>query len=142
MDQERIAQQLATTWHEGQTDKSGQPYIAHPQRVAARVTGDGPKAVAWLHDVLEDTAATRHTLVQAGITDEVITAVEALTKRDGEAAEEYFARVRTHPWAVTVKHADLDDNTDPERVARLDPDTRERLRVKYERARTLLQGSV
>jgi hypothetical protein len=37
-----------------------------------------------------------------------------------------------------VKTADIDDNADPQRLARLDLATRERLTAKYETARQLL----
>jgi hypothetical protein len=46
--------------------------------------------------------------------------------------------VRADAWAVMVKTADLADNTDPERLERLDAATRERLTAKYKRARRLL----
>ena len=59
-DQGDRAKDIATKAHEGQVDKAGMPYIDHPRRVAERVAQvDGrPEAiaVAWLHDVVEDTA--------------------------------------------------------------------------------------
>jgi len=65
------AQALAEAIHEGQVDKSGQPYIDHVRRVVARtqellerhylkITVDLARlhdemiSVAWLHDVIED----------------------------------------------------------------------------------------
>ncbi len=35
-------------------------------------------------------------------------------------------RVADHPLAVVVKHADLDDNSDPQRLAVLPPDVADR----------------
>ncbi|WP_449374778.1 hypothetical protein [Arthrobacter psychrolactophilus] len=61
-----------------------------------------------------------------------------MTKRNGETAEDYFSRVRANPLARMVKAADLQDNTDPVRVARLDPATADRLRDKYAQASMLL----
>ena len=61
-----------------------------------------------------------------------------MTKREGEPVETYFERVRSNPWAVMVKTADIADNTDPGRVAELDAPTRERLQAKCARARKLL----
>lgn len=136
------ARSIATEAHAGQTDKTGHPYIGHPARVASRTAsaGGGELAVAtaWLHDVLEDTAVTAGDLLEAGIPGDVVRAVEALSKRDGEAPEAYFERVNAHRLAICVKHADLDDNTDPARVSQLDAPTRERLAGKYARARALL----
>ena len=57
---------MSKTWHEGQVDKAGQPYWAHPARVAQNLRSwpgfdelsddDKERALctAQLHDVLED----------------------------------------------------------------------------------------
>jgi (p)ppGpp synthase/HD superfamily hydrolase len=138
------ARVIATAAHAGQVDKTGHPYITHPERVAAKVSAlfpDAPAAVvaaALLHDVIEDTPVTAAELIAAGIPAPVVDAVNAVTKREGEPVEKYFERVRSNAWAVLVKTADIADNTDPERVAQLDPATRERLQEKYARARALL----
>lgn len=68
----------------------------------------------------------------------MVDAVDAVTKRSGEAVEDYFARVRADRLAVIVKTADLADNTDPARQAALDDATRVRLAEKYRRAYELL----
>ena len=138
------ARSLATAAHAGQVDKTGHPYITHPTRVSERVANLFPEApagvvaAALLHDVLEDTSTSAADLAAAGIPHTVIDAVAAVTKRDGEPVETYFERVRSNPWAVMVKTADIADNTDPGRVAELDAPTRERLQAKYARARKLL----
>ncbi|WP_394253531.1 hypothetical protein [Arthrobacter pityocampae] len=61
-----------------------------------------------------------------------------MTKRRGETVEDYLARIRANDLACIVKKADLDDNTNPERLDKLDADTRARLTTKYQHARTLL----
>lgn len=129
-----VAMAWARAAHEGQADKAGQPYIGHPARVAARVAGDEPaQAVAWLHDVVEDTAVTLSDL--AGVFPPVVlVAVDAITRRAGESPDAYYARVAADPLARKVKLADLADNTDPERLARLDAPTRARLIEKYAHA--------
>lgn len=140
----QAARQLATRAHQGQKDKAGADYIDHPRRVASHTrTHADPAwqsqavATAWLHDVLEDTPVTRDELARH-FPVEVVEAVEALTRQDGEAAEAYYARVRSNPLARAVKHADLDDNTDPTRMALLDTPTRTRLQKKYAHARKAL----
>lgn len=141
------AARLAAEAHEGQTDKVGAAYIEHPARVAEFVRSlfvDAPDeavAVAWLHDVVEDTKISLQDLLEAGFPGSVVAAVDSMTKRAGEGMEDYFARVRSNPLAVMVKTADLADNTSPERVSRLDPQTAERLRNKYARARKLLAAA-
>lgn len=133
-----LAETVARTAHDGQFDKAGQPYISHPARVAARVADDEHAVVvAWLHDVVEDTATTL-TELAATFPAAVVRAVDALTKRPGEPVNAYYARVRAVPLARRVKLADLADNSDATRLARLDPATRERLRAKYAHAHAVL----
>ena len=130
-----LAERVAREAHSDQVDKTGHPYIEHPQRVAARVEGDELlEAIAWLHDVVEDTSVSLADL-QALFPLEVTEAVDAITKRPGESRLEYYARVRSNPRARKVKDADIADNTDPARTAQLDPATRDRLAVKYAAAR-------
>ena len=138
----QTAQHIATEAHAGQRDKLGAEYISHPARVAQRVTAydSSPEAAAasWLHDVLEDTEVSAADLRDQGIPDQVITAVELLSKQPGQSLEDYCTGVRENPTALAVKQADVDDNTDPERTAQLDAETRERLAAKYARTRALL----
>lgn len=53
-----IAIRIAENAHSGQSDKAGQPYIAHPLRVMNNVSSIEEKIVAVLHDVMEDTDVT------------------------------------------------------------------------------------
>ncbi|NUT53070.1 MAG: HD domain-containing protein [Saccharothrix sp.] len=129
---------IARAAHEGQVDKSGSPYIDHPLRVMARVSGEHARLAAVLHDVVEDTSVTAEDLLAAGCPSEVVATVLALSHRDGESQEDYLARVLADPVAVEVKRADIADNTSPPRLARLDPATRDRLRAKYARALAIL----
>lgn len=124
--------------HEGQIDKVGDPYIGHPMRVASSVTGVDEKIVAALHDVVEDCDVTLDDLRAEGYSEEIVAAVDALSKREGESLEESMARVIVNALAKTVKYADVADNSNPERTAKLDPDTRERLAEKYARTLALL----
>jgi hypothetical protein len=133
-----LARQIATAAHAGQVDKAGAPYIDHPARVARRVAatvGDEHPAVAvaWLHDVVEDTDVTFDDLAAAGLDLSQTAALAALTHRPGESRSEYIDRVTANELAVLVKRADIADNTDPQRLAALDPDTVARLEAKYAR---------
>jgi hypothetical protein len=136
LEQVEFARRIATRAHAGQVDKAGRPYIAHPQRVAARVEDLQAEAVAWLHDVLEDTEVTAEDLRVQGIDDEVVRAVELLTRDVDD--DVYYARIAAYPVAREVKLADIADNTDPVRTALLDPATRDRLAEKYTHARRAL----
>lgn len=137
----KLAEEIARQTHDGQVDKSGKPYIGHLERVAARTAkeaGSQAVAVAWLHDTVEDTGTTLDQLRQQGIPENVVTAVDAITKRPGEARDDYLQRVKDVPLALTVKASDVADNTDPQRMQALDEDMRNRLRDKYVHTRAVL----
>ena len=93
--------------------------------------------VAWMHDVVEDTGVTLQE-VESEFGAAIAAAVNAITRRPAEADSDYYARVKANPIALTVKAADLTDNTDPARLALLDPELRARLEVKYAHARQAL----
>lgn len=136
------AEVLARAAHQGQTDKAGRPYAEYPARVASRVHGDdAAEAVAWLHDVVEDTEVTLDQL-RSEFPAAVVAAVDAVTKRPGEPPEAYYGRVAADPLARQVKLADLADNSDPARLAELDEPTRERLTAKYAAGRARLGAGV
>jgi (p)ppGpp synthase/HD superfamily hydrolase len=130
--------QVARQAHEGQLDKAGRPYIAHPLRVMGAVRDPHERMTAVLHDVVEDTGVTIEDLVAAGCPTEVVDAVAALSKKPDEDVEVYLARVAANPIALAVKRADIADNMSPERLSRLDPETQERLRAKYQAALRVL----
>jgi len=131
---------LAARAHEGQTDKVGAPYIAHPVAVMGRVLTEEEKTVAVLHDVVEDTDMTLDDLREHGFDERVVGAVDALSKRPDEPLEASMRRVLDEPTGLarTVKRADLAHNGDPDRLAELDDDTRSRLTEKYRRSARLL----
>ncbi|MEM6664712.1 MAG: HD domain-containing protein [Pseudomonadota bacterium] len=122
--------EMALRAHTGQTDKAGEPYIAHVVRVAARVEGENATIVALLHDVVEDCDVTLAD-VFAAFGQRIADAVDALTKRKGEPQESYLLRVSADPLARIVKLSDLADNTSPMRIALLDDATKTRLEKKY-----------
>ncbi|MBY6153542.1 HD domain-containing protein [Vannielia litorea] len=129
--------ELALSAHAGQTDKAGAPYIAHVVRVTARADGDLQKVVALLHDVVEDCDVPLSRIEQA-FGSEVAGAVDAITRRDGEEPDAYYARVTANPLARSVKLCDIADNADPARLALLPEADRHRLEQKYTKARAAL----
>lgn len=136
---EDLALGVAVAAHAGQTDKAGEPYIGHPRRVA-RILDRAPgghsedeTVLAYLHDVVEDTAVSLETLA-AFFPPSILDALDAISHRIGESRADYYARVKANPLALNVKLADIADNTDPHRMGRLDSFTRKRLRLKYAEA--------
>ena len=135
----------ATLSHDGQVDKSGQPYILHPLSVLFRVRRAGEseevQIAAVLHDTVEDTPLTLAEIEQ-DFGEAVAVAVDALTRRAGEVYQQYLIRLAANPIAKIVKLEDLHDNLDPQRhswakdsytIAKL-----ERLRDRYLSALQLL----
>lgn len=132
----KAAETIATKAHLGQFDKAGLPYITHPSRVASRVAAshglsDPAVAVAWLHDVVEDTAVSLEELTALGLSDAQRAALSALTHLSGESRLEYLERVAASEIATRVKFADIADNSDPARLGLLDESVAARLRAKY-----------
>ena len=83
---------LAVEAHQGQRDRYGQPYILHPLRVMFRLHTETDKIVGVLHDVIEDTRYTFDDLRQMGYREEILRALDAVTKREGEAYENFVCR--------------------------------------------------
>ena len=132
--------QLARRAHEGQLDKSGRPYIAHPLRVMGSLKGEHERMTAVLHDVVEDTEVTLDDLTAVGCPPEVLAAVAAISRHPDESQADYLSRVMANPMALVVKRADIADNMSEDRMGRLDTATQERLRAKYEAALRQLGG--
>ncbi|KFF59056.1 hypothetical protein JF66_14010 [Cryobacterium sp. MLB-32] len=129
---------LARRAHAGQVDKLGVAYIYHPLAVMQRVSGTDAKIVAVLHDVVEDTTVTLDDLRGRGFSEEIVRAVDAVTKVKGDSLDESMARVKANPLALIVKKADISHNADPERHAGLSDQSRVRLTEKYEKSARLL----
>ncbi len=129
--QEALA--IALKFHGDQVDKRGEPYILHPIRVMLSVP-PRLRPAAVLHDVLEDTDCKPSDIYDVGTIYDV-ELIEALTRRVDETYEAYLVRLKAFgPDAVTIKMADLRDNTSPGRVL---PELAE----KYERAKRFLMES-
>ena len=110
LDLDRI-RALAQEAHLGQTDKLGRDYFtAHLTPIAAGLREFGPEAEAagWLHDIIEDTQHTGDTLRAAGVPEDVVLAVESVTKIEGEPYERLIERACADPIGRLVK---LVDNT-------------------------------
>ncbi len=80
--------------HEGQTRKSGEPYITHPIAVAGILAGWHADyetlAAALLHDVLEDTPVTKKELIKnsSEIIAKLVEAVSKITQADLKSSEQ------------------------------------------------------
>ena len=99
----RLAYRIGAAAHEGQTRKSGEPYITHPIAVATLLADLGMDAetlcAAILHDALEDTSLERD-VIEREFGHAVAELVDGVTKLDKlqfrdrqEAAAESFRKM-------------------------------------------------
>lgn len=127
--------------HEGQTDKSGQPYWTHPVRVASNLleAPDYVRVAALLHDVLEDTSYRPQVLLALGVDQLALDIVQIVTRRQGESYVKFIQRVAEsgNIWAIRVKLADNTDN-----LSRPLPPELEGLRKRYHKAREVLLAAL
>ena len=124
---------IAALAHEGQVDKADAPYILHPLRVMLSLETVEERVVGVLHDVLEDTQVSVAVLRDAGFSETILLALEAVTKRPGESYEGFVLRAASNPIGRRVKRADLLDNSDLSRISKPTPEDHRRLE-KYRNA--------
>ena len=137
--QSEKAYEIAKKAHLGQVDKAGEDYIKHPEKVASFVKTDEEKAVAYLHDVIEDTELTLEDLYEYGFSKEVIEAVDIITKKRGEDYQSYLNSVKKNKLARAVKLADLRHNSDLTRLTKVTEKDIER-KEKYQKAINFLNS--
>ena len=118
---------LAVEAHRGQREKAGQPYILHVLRVMFRLDTEVERIVGVLHDVVEDTGRSFDDLRRLGYSEEVLAALECVTKREGESYDQFVERAASNPVARRVKLADLEDNLDLRRLSSVGERDLERL---------------
>ena len=128
-----LALSIARQAHEGQLDKAGVDYIEHPIYVASQVDTEEEKAVALLHDVIEDSSVTAEELLNAGLPETVVTAIQILSKKKGQDYQTYLENVKSNPLARVIKLADLKHNSDLSRLSSVTDKDLERLE-KYKKA--------
>lgn len=142
--------------HEGQTDKAGRPYHEHLFRVAGRLYDlsegcpfwdhedqDEALQIAWLHDTVEDTSVAGPDLDREGFSNNVLHGVLRLSNLGKVHYEIFIQSIIEYGNLATilVKLADVEDNSDLERLALLPAETRERLLKKYEPAKEVLRAA-
>ena len=79
---------IAAEAHAGVSDKGGAPYILHPLRMMMTLTSTEERIVAVLHDVCEDCPGwTFERLRGEGFSEEILAALDSVTKREGETSK-------------------------------------------------------
>jgi (p)ppGpp synthase/HD superfamily hydrolase len=133
---------IAMSAHDGQIDKTGQPYILHPLRVMLMGKTEQERIVGVLHDVIEGCPDWPKERLSLHFSAEIMAALESVTKRDGESYEDFVLRAKANPIGREVKMNDLADNMDPGRLAKLPVEQRERLKAKYQKAMLALRDDL
>lgn len=128
---------IATNAHKGQLDKGGSPYILHPLRLMFAMHNETEKICAVLHDVIEDTEITLDYLRTEGFSEEVLYALDSLTRRSNETYDEFISRIINNNIASHVKLADLSDNMDLSRIKNPTQKDYERIE-KYSKASDII----
>jgi (p)ppGpp synthase/HD superfamily hydrolase len=121
------AMSWATEAHKGQYDRSGVAYILHPLRIMHRMNTRTEQIVGVLHDIIEDTPITFKGLQEKGYSQEVIDALDHLTRQEGEKYDDFIKRCRKNSIALKVKIADLEDNMDIRRLDKVTESDLDRL---------------
>jgi (p)ppGpp synthase/HD superfamily hydrolase len=146
-DQVQLAREIATKAHDGQFRWDGEtPYISHPAAIARVVATNynsvnfphfviEATATAWLHDVVEDTPLTIVDLRAAGISESILTAVDLLTKREGQSYLDYLLQLKNNEIARVVKIEDIRNN-----MSDLDRKKKKSMYEKYQLALYILGG--
>lgn len=99
--------------HKDQKDKAGLPYILHPFTVAHAMPNEEDYiCAALLHDVIENSYYTADDLRQNGFNENIIKAVEILTRPADIDYMDYIDTIKHHTVAREVKMADLIHNMD------------------------------
>lgn len=128
-----VAITIALKAHKGQVDKGGNPYILHPLAVMNRVETIEEKIVAVLHDVVEDTEVTIDQLRETGFSEEILEAINLLTRAKEDSYEEFIDKTLKNRIARNVKIADIKENMNLSRIQ--DPSEQDYMRIeKYKRA--------
>ncbi len=113
MELEKI-EQIAREAHDGQKRWNGDDYVTHPIRVAANMPNDKTKAIALLHDVMEDTDISMSELVGKGVDLNIMQTLCFLTRCEDQTYPEYINQIAKsadiNTDAIIVKIGDLKDN--------------------------------
>lgn len=124
---------IALEAYAGKKDKAGKTYILHPLRIMANMETEDEMSVALLHDVIEDSKFTDEDLLDIGIPENIVKAVNLLTKVEGQSYEQFIQNLLINQLAVKVKKADIEDNINILRLNEVNDSDLKRI-AKYHKA--------
>lgn len=142
----KTALEIAREAHAGQVDKAGKEYIYHPITVALLCSSSKARAVALLHDTLEDCGdKVSYEMLVDAVGSEVADAVRILTN-DGSRGDylHYVQSIKDsgNGLAIEVKRADLTMNMDLSRIPNPTEKDISRIESKYKPALKILESGI
>ena len=146
---------IAVNAHEGQKDMVGNPAIAHVLAVGLMGKNEQEQKAGFLHDVVEDTEISIADLRARGVEEDVLSAVDLLTHKDGISYEDYVKGIvmSGNRTAIQVKLNDLHHNLWRAKMAveSVDASTKERkelleeivdIAVRHDKAEKYIQSEI
>ena len=124
---------LASIKQYGQKDKANKPYFFHLLYVMNNLDDLNAKIVGVLHDILEDTDITINDLFKYGFSEDIVIAVEILTKSKNQKYMDYIENIKKNYIATKVKLIDLKHNMDLTRLSEISDNDLKRT-IKYIKA--------
>ena len=130
---------IAYNAHFGQFDKGGVPYVFHPFHLAEQMETEYEICVALLHDVLEDSDFSIDDLKNYGFPNEIIDAVELLTKKKECSYTSYISQICENQLSKKIKREDIKHNLDLSRLNKITDKDKKRIQ-KYKQALEILNN--
>ena len=110
---------LMVTAFNQKLDRDGKPYVMHCFRVMQGVShlSEDAQVAAILHDVLEDTDWTAHSIAKCGFTERSMEILALLTHdKATHTYKEYIELLGVDKDANRIKRSDLQDNSNITRL--------------------------
>lgn len=129
------AHQLVSILFQDKTDKEGEPYIGHLERVSNKLTKENTRIAGLLHDVVEDTEISFDDLRNLNFNEEIIELVNLVTNttKDKSYHDKITSIIESNNIeAIKLKYSDMSDNANPERLSKLPEDKRNHFINKYQ----------
>lgn len=128
-----VALHLVNYYHSDMVDKGGNPYINHLISVSMFCQNKYAKIGGLLHDIIEDTKCTPEILLQNGIPQIIVDAIEVVSRKDGESYSEFIERIiaSNNIIALEIKLGDLLNNMDLSRIPTVREKDIKRINTRY-----------
>ena len=129
------AEQLAYKYFKDKIVKGGNPYMRHLNFVKNHCMLENSKIVGVLHDILEDTDCSISELREVIVDENLIQAIQLLTRKQSEKYSEYIDRIvnSKNINAIEVKLHDIENNMDITRLKCIEQKDIDRIK-KYKKA--------